>query len=138
MFMKCKIKKSRLIKSNFTLVEAIVALAVMGISVAVLLEISGDALSRMAKADSSYEQQHALTQAVEYYSLANIRTPIDQRIFNLDRFDINVNLLHSDLNNINLIQKWKLKNLVIKITDKKNKNKKKTAKLNIIVPANKR
>jgi Prokaryotic N-terminal methylation motif len=75
---------------NFTLVEVLIALAVLTMSVAAFMLLIGSASKRTRKAVSRWEHTHLLTQAVEYYMLneANSSKNIDDRFFPLENYKV--------------------------------------------------
>jgi hypothetical protein len=70
----------------FTLIEVLIALAILTLSVTTFLMMMGSASKRVSKAAQRWENTHLLTQAVEYYMLneANSGNNIDERFFPLD------------------------------------------------------
>ncbi len=131
--MKLNRKIYNLIAAKFTLIEAVIAVAIVGISVTILLTVCSDSLARSSKAEQAYNQQHELTQAVEYYSIVNFMEPITSDFFDLDKFDISVFLRNAEVNNSNIVTDWQLKTLRINIENKKN-NRKKSIEIDLIVP----
>ena len=56
---------------GFTLIEVVVALAILSLSLAGLLQLSISANSRLAAAVEKWEAEHMLAQAAEYLMLQN-------------------------------------------------------------------
>jgi prepilin-type N-terminal cleavage/methylation domain-containing protein len=56
---------------RFTLIEVVVALAILSLSLAGLLQLSISANSRLAAAVEKWESEHMLAQAAEYLMLQN-------------------------------------------------------------------
>ena len=81
--MNRKIKK-------FTLIEVLIALAILTLSVTTFLVMIGSASKRVNKAAQRWENTHLLTQAVEYYMLneANSNNNIDERFFPLADYKV--------------------------------------------------
>ncbi len=75
---------------TFTLIEVLIALAILTISVTTFLMMMGTASKRVSKAAQRWENTHLLTQAVEYYMLneANSSNSIDERFFPLDDYKV--------------------------------------------------
>ena len=81
--MSCQIKK-------FTLIEVLIALAILTLSVTTFLLMMGSASKRVNKAAKRWQNTHLLTQAVEYYMLNDARysNNIDERFFPLDEYKV--------------------------------------------------
>ena len=58
-------------RSRFTLIEVVVALAILSISLAGLLQLSIAASTRVADSVEKWESEHMLAQAAEYLMLQN-------------------------------------------------------------------
>lgn len=56
-------------KKNFTLVEVVVALAILGLSLSGLLSLAMNAQVKVARAVEKWENTHKMIQAVEYLML---------------------------------------------------------------------
>ena len=56
-------------KKNFTLVEVVVALAILGLSLSGLLSLAMNAQLKVARAVEKWENTHKMIQAVEYLML---------------------------------------------------------------------
>ena len=54
-------------KKHFTLVEVIVAMAIMALALTAFFALSQSAVNRIDKAYSNWERTHLLSQAAEYY-----------------------------------------------------------------------
>ncbi|MBN1863811.1 MAG: type II secretion system protein [Victivallales bacterium] len=65
----------------FTLIEVLVAVAILSISLVGMLGICSSAADRLRKAAEKREHQHMLSQASEYYLLAGQRETIPQEFF---------------------------------------------------------
>ena len=70
------------IKINFfTLIEVIIAMAILSLAVVSILGYSIQASNRMRKAYKRWNEEHILAQAVEYYLLAGPKDDIPQEFF---------------------------------------------------------
>ena len=54
-------------KSRFTLTEVLVAMAILGISLVMLLNILGGARERIIKSEERWGEEHLITRAIEFY-----------------------------------------------------------------------
>ena len=63
--------KRSLLSPGFTLIEVVVALAILSLSLAGLLQLSINANRRIAGAVEKWESEHMLAQAAEYLMLRN-------------------------------------------------------------------
>lgn len=68
-------------KHSFTLLEVVIAIALLALSFVSAMGITVTAAKRMMKAVSRWEEQHMLNQAVEYYLLAGPKANIPQEFF---------------------------------------------------------
>ena len=76
---------------TFTLIEVVIAIAILTISLASLFQIIGQARSRIAKADEAWHNMHMLTQAAEYVLLHNATVDsIDKDFFPYDQYEIRI------------------------------------------------
>ena len=57
------------IRDRFTLIEVVVALAILGLSLGLLLELIGGSRERLFRAEDRWLNQHRLGQAAELYLL---------------------------------------------------------------------
>ena len=75
---------------NFTLIEVLIALAILTLSVTTFLVMMGSASKRVNKAAQRWGNTHLLTQAVEYYMLNDARSgnSIGERFFPLDEYKV--------------------------------------------------
>ena len=81
-----------MVKKCFTLVEVIVALAVMGLALTAFFALSQSAVNRVDKAYASWERMHLLSQAAEYCLLFPSEEPPDipADIFESSIYDIEI------------------------------------------------
>lgn len=68
-------------RNYFTLVEAVLAIAILAMTMVGILGITMDSSLRMGNAVKYWEQQHMLNQAVEYYLLAGPHENIPNEFF---------------------------------------------------------
>lgn len=57
-------------RAHFTFLEILIAVAILGVALAIALQIIGAARSRLLRAERRWARQHNLDQAVEFYLLA--------------------------------------------------------------------
>ncbi|MBQ6596325.1 MAG: type II secretion system protein [Lentisphaeria bacterium] len=79
-------------KNPFTLVEVVVALAILSISIAGLLQLLTAAQNRIIKVDDHWMRTHMLIQAAEYYMLMKQEDPpaITDTFFPYDDYRVDV------------------------------------------------
>ena len=77
---------------SFTLIEVVVALAILSISIAGLLQLLTAAQNRIIKVDDHWMRTHMLIQAAEYYMLMQQEdpTPITDVFFPYDDYRVDV------------------------------------------------
>ena len=79
-------------KTRFTLIEVVVALAILSLSLAGLLQLSISSSSRIADAVEKWESEHMLAQAAEYLMLQNQdNTTIPEEFFPYPGYSVEVN-----------------------------------------------
>ena len=79
--------------ANFTLIEVVVALAILSLSLAGLLQLSISANSRLANAVEKWEAEHMLAQAAEYLMLQNQdSTDIPEEFFPYPGYSVEVSV----------------------------------------------
>ena len=61
-----------ILKSDFTLTEVLVAMAILGISLVMLLNILGGARERIIKAEERWGEEHLITRATEFYLIEGV------------------------------------------------------------------
>lgn len=74
-------KKAFLKNSSFTLLEVILAVAILSIGFIAAMSIATTAADRLMKAVARWERQHMLNQATEYFLLAGPDVAIPQEFF---------------------------------------------------------
>ena len=84
----------------FTLVEVVVALAILSISIAAFLQLLTAAQNRIIKAHDSWMRTHMLMQAAEYYMLMKQEEPpaMTDTFFPYD--DYRVEVTYEDIDNL--------------------------------------
>ena len=77
-------------KKHFTLVEVIVAMAIMALALTAFFALSQSAVNRIDKAYSNWERTHLLSQAAEYYLLFAEEEPPDipPEVFESNVYDV--------------------------------------------------
>ena len=77
-------------KKHFTLVEVIVAMAIMALALTAFFALSQSAVNRVDKAYANWERTHLLSQAAEYYLLFADEEPPDipPEIFESNIYDV--------------------------------------------------
>lgn len=75
--------KSKILNS-FTLMEVVVAIAILALSLIAAMSVSSSAKRRIDKAYKKWEAQNMLSQAAEYYLLTGANTDIPNDIFPYD------------------------------------------------------
>ena len=68
-------------KISFTLIEVIVAMAILALAVVGILSYSVQASNRMGKAGLKWQREHMLAQAVEFYLLSGPNENITDEFF---------------------------------------------------------
>ena len=84
--------KIRFSGKNFTLIEVIVAMAVMALALSGFFALSQAAVNRVDKAYSNWDRMHALSQVAEYCLLLPGEDPpeIPPEIFESDIYEVEV------------------------------------------------
>ena len=87
-------------RNCFTLVEVVVALAILSISIAGFLQLLTAAQNRIIKANDSWTRTHMLMQAAEYYMLMKQEEPpaMTDTFFPYD--DYRVEVTYEDIDNL--------------------------------------
>ena len=87
-------------RKNFTLVEVVVALAILSISIAGFLQLLTAAQNRIIKASDSWTRTHMLMQAAEYYMLMKQEEPpaMTDTFFPYD--DYRVEVTYEEIDNL--------------------------------------
>ncbi len=63
---------------RFTFLEVLIAVAILGVSLAMVISIVGGARTRILRAERSWGRQHLLTQGVEMYLLGGPKATVPQ------------------------------------------------------------
>ena len=87
-------------RNSFTLVEVVVALAILSISIAGFLQLLTAAQNRIIKASDSWTRTHMLMQAAEYYMLMKQEEPpaMTDTFFPYD--DYRVEVTYEEIDNL--------------------------------------
>ena len=87
-------------RNGFTLVEVVVALAILSISIAGFLQLLTAAQNRIIKASDSWTRTHMLMQAAEYYMLMKQEEPpaMTDTFFPYD--DYRVEVTYEEIDNL--------------------------------------
>ena len=87
-------------RNRFTLVEVVVALAILSISIAGFLQLLTAAQNRIIKASDSWTRTHMLMQAAEYYMLMKQEDPpaMTDTFFPYD--DYRVEVTYEEIDNL--------------------------------------
>lgn len=90
LFRRPSLKSAR----GFTLVEVVVALAILSISVAALLSLITASQNRISKGYDLWKRTHILMQAAEYYMLMPLEDPpaMTEQIFPYKEFSVDVSV----------------------------------------------
>lgn len=107
-------------KCFFTLLEVVIALAVLTMGLVSILALTSAASNRVGKAASKWNDAHRLAQASEFFLLAGPRGRLDSEIFPYD--DSRAECLVETPENLpaevpELLGKWKLVKLKISLFD---------------------
>ena len=88
-------------QTHFTLVEVVVALAILSISIAGFLQLLTAAQNRIIKTNDYWTRTHMLMQAAEYYMLMQQEEPpaITDTFFPYD--DYRVDVTYEEIDNLN-------------------------------------
>ncbi len=117
------IRKKKIL--NFTLIEVIVAIAILSLGLVGAMAMSGTSKRRVDKAYNRWRSQHLLTQAGEYYLLCGPNTEIPNDIFPYSDVRASCNAVESVNLPNNLptqIKDWSLFSYNIKLTGAYNIN----------------
>ena len=126
-----------MVKKCFTLVEVIVALAVMGLALTAFFALSQSAVNRVDKAYSSWERMHLLSQAAEYCLLFPSEEPPDipadifeSSIYDIEIYYEEVENLPEELNELS--NQAPLRTLIIDLVDPRSREVLDTLKIDRI------
>jgi prepilin-type N-terminal cleavage/methylation domain-containing protein len=81
----------------FTLIEVIIAMAILSLAVVTILNYSVQASKRMGKASKRWNEEHMLSQAIEYYLLAGPKENIPPDFFPYDEYRATCEIKEPDL-----------------------------------------
>jgi prepilin-type N-terminal cleavage/methylation domain-containing protein len=107
--------------SLFTLIEVIVAMAILSLAVVGILSYSVQASNRMGKADLKWQKEHMLAQAVEFFLLAGPKEKITDDFFPYQDYSAVCEVTDPKLPDEmeNEIGTWKLVTLKISVVNAK-------------------
>ena len=107
----------------FTLIEVIIAMAILALAVVTLLSYSVQASNRMRKAYKRWNEEHMLAQAVEYYLLAGPKDDIPQEFFPYEDYRATCEIIEPQLPDEveDENASWRFVTLKISIYDSSNK-----------------
>ena len=84
-------------KHYFTLLEVVLAVAILSMGFVAAMGIAVTAAKRMIKSVSRWEEQHMLNQAAEYYLLAGPKETIPQEFFPFEGYRSECTIEEADL-----------------------------------------
>lgn len=116
--------------SLFTLIEVIVALAILTMGLLAGLSLSASSQQRLTKSNKRWHEQHMQTQAMEYYLLTNGTGTPPADVFPYPDYSVRCEWdepreLPEGVNPI--LGDWKLRTMTVILTDKDGKTVRKTA-----------
>lgn len=105
--------------SHFTLLEVVIAVAILAMGLIAAMEIAVTASKRTIKAVKRWETQHMLNQATEYFLLAGPDEPIPNEFFPYEGFRAECAVEPPDLKDDMepIVGNWQLVKLRISIYD---------------------
>ena len=77
---------SKKLPDFFTLLEVVVAVAILAMAIAVVMDMAASSAKRSAKGLNSWKQRHILQQATEYYLLDGPEADIPDNFFPYDDY----------------------------------------------------
>ena len=110
-------------KKRFTLVEVLIALAILSLGILAGTGLLASARERCRKAERQWQHQHALTQAAEFHLLAGANADMPERVFPYPELTVAVRQNEArDLPNgiSNRIEGWRLATMEIELRDADN------------------
>ena len=100
-----------MIKARFTLIEVVVALAILTLGILAGMSLMAASRERAMKAANQWKQQHIMTQAMEYFMLTDGRDGIPEEFFPYKDYAVSCEYSNAEgLNDISQtpIPGWKL------------------------------
>lgn len=109
-------------KQTFTLLEVVMALAIMALGFISAMGLAMNAASRLMKSQTRWEEQHMLNQAAEYYLLAGPKEQIPQEFFPYEGYHAECVIEKADLpEGVDAeVGTWRLVKLIITIYNQQN------------------
>ena len=112
--------------STFTLLEVIIALAILTMGIAAAMTMSSSSTRRAEKAGRIWQNQHMAAQATEFFLLAGPRAQIPSNVFDYEGYSATCRVDDSEFisqnDNFREIPGWKLVTLTIEVSDVVNGN----------------
>jgi len=115
---------SRLAITDFTLIEVVVALAILTMGLLASLSLTATSQQRLSKSVRHWEAQHMMAQALEYYLLTNGTTPPPPEVFPYPEYQVRCDFEDAaglpdgiDARNGN----WRLRTMTVSIIDRDGK-----------------
>ena len=105
-------------RKSFTLLEVVVAIAILAIGAVAALRITASGTKRMNHAVRGWEVQHMLSQAAEYYLIAGPAETIPEEFFPFEGYQATCEIGEPDVSEdvrIDLDSGWGLFKLTIRI-----------------------
>ena len=109
-------------KHSFTLLEVVLAVAILALGFISAMGLAMNAASRMMKSISRWEEQHMLNQAAEYYLLAGPKEQIPREFFPYEGYRAECIIQKAELpEDVDAeVGAWRFVKLVITIYNKEN------------------
>lgn len=110
-------------KHSFTLLEVVMALAILALGFISAMGLAMNAAGRLMKSQTRWEEQHMLNQATEYYLLAGPKEQIPQDFFPFEGYRAECVIDKADLpEGVDTeVGTWRLVKLIITIYNQENK-----------------
>ena len=111
-----------ILKKTFTLLELVIATAILAVGLVTILELAANSSAKVFNVEKKWQQQHALTQAVEFYLIEGHENNPDDRFINTDRFGVNCDIAEVEglPEDFDLKENlpWQLQHFFIEVNDK--------------------
>lgn len=106
-------------KKTFTLLEVVVAIAILAMGIVASLQVTTTGTRRVGKAVERWKVQHMLSQAAEYYLLAGPNEEIPENFFPFEGYRASCEIDIPDISEEveTEFRGWQLVKLIIKVTD---------------------
>ena len=105
--------------SAFTLMEVVVAIAILAMGLITALQIAATGTKRINRAASDWKIQHMLSQAAEYYLLAGPSAEIPEEFFPFEGYHTSCTVDTPDISEDieTEFRDWRLVKLIISVSD---------------------